>query len=417
MTANTLHERLAAAVDDTTTPPGFSQSVLRAGRGRRRRRTTVAGVVVTVAVVGGALLLQPSDQVGREASVASSGSQADPVTFEWAASLPEGSAPALPYFADGSLWSGEQRTTLPSTVDRTVGPWAVSTGWIVMTGERERDLAWALLSPDGTLRSLPATTYEDGLGLARVEVSADGRQVALGQHVVDVETMEVMRVPHAPENASRDGFMTDVRAVGFTEQGLVYEAAPYRDGLGTTWLLADDGETTRIDPPRGTHIRDGSPGDIAVRFDYNADESDTCITSYRLVAAAWSEEGSGCMGRGLGEAHSISPDGRWLLTDDPSRVWDLPTGEFVDVDVPGDVVEAGGEGLVAGARWESDDTFLVPVSDRSVREGSTTVDFDQQVQVVRCTVSTGSCERAGDVVDNRVVAGLMATTEFRFAIS
>jgi hypothetical protein len=72
---------------------------------------------------------------------------------------------------------------------------------------------------------------------------------------------------------------------------------------------------------------------------------------------------------------------------------------------------------VACAVWESDDSFLIPVADRSAEEGGQWSDYDESVQVVRCDVSIVTCERAVDVVQNRVVLESMSSTAFRFATS
>lgn len=411
-----IRTQLTSAVADTTVPPGLARAAVAGGRRRRRIRVGGGLVLATAAVVAGSLVLPGSpvsldDQVaGRQAGMA------DPVAFAWAGALPEGTAPALPYFAYGRLWSGEESITLPAAVNPTVGPWAVDGGWIVMVGKSESDLGWALLSPDGGLRALPPETYADGLGMARFEVSADGRSAVTGKWLVDLGTMTATVLPHAPAQDEADGYYTDVRPHGFTDQGLVYEAAPYVEGIGTTYVLRPDGTTARIDLPADTHVPDGSPGDVAVRYAYSADDSDTCVTSHRLVDVRWVVDGTGCLGKSLGEALSISPDGRWLITDDLPRVWDLQRGEFANVDVPREVVTSRGDALVGGIVWETADTFLLPVPDRTSEGMAGPVDFDQMVDVVRCRLSTGACKLARSV-ENRVVVDQMASTDFRFATS
>lgn len=417
MTLDTqFRARLTSAVDDTTVPPGLAGAVLVGGRRRRRRRTTGGLALVTTAVVGGVMLIPMLGGSASGPGIASGGNREDPVAFAWAGSLPQGDDPALPYFADDALWSGGAGLALPASVNVSVGPWAVDGGWIVMTGKNERELAWAMLTPDGGLRDLPAETYSDGLGMARFDVSPDGRQAVTGQWLVDVASMTATRLPHAPPTPDADGYLIEVRPAAFTDQGLVYEAAPFVEGIGVTYLLRPDGSTVAVDLPPSTHIPDGSPGDIAVAYDYASDNSDTCVTSHRLRDAQWSEDGTGCMGKSLGEGESISPDGRWLITDDLPRVWDLEAGEFATIDLPRDVVTSRGDDLVSGLVWESDDSFLLPVADRTLDYTAGRADFDQSVRVVRCRMSTGACELAVSV-ENRVVAGPMASTAFRFATS
>jgi hypothetical protein len=379
-------------------------------------RAAAALVLATTTVVGGALVTPMLDGSGtgsRDGSgVAAGADVAHRVAYDWAGTLPEGPEAGVPYFAYGKLWSAGRSIELPASANASVGPWAVDGGWIVMVGKDESDLGWALLSPDGGLRNLPAETYRDGLGMARMVVSADGRQVATEKWLVDLATMTARELPHSPATPDDGTYITEVRPKGFTTQGLVYEAAPYDEGMGATYLLRSDGSTAQVGLPADTHIPDGSPGDIAVGFDYTADSSDTCVTSHRLVDARWVEDGSGCMGKSLGEALSVSPDGRWLVTDDLPRVWDLRAGEFAEVDMPREVVSSSGDGLVGGIVWESADAFLMPVADRTSEAMAGPVDFDQLVRVVRCRVSTGGCELA-DTVENRVVVDGMSSTDFR----
>lgn len=408
-----IRDRLHSVVDDTTTPPAFAVTVLRRGRARRRRRTAMAGVVTAAALVGGVLLTPMLGHPADRPAIAGGGVMTDPAAVEWAGSLPEGADPALPYFAYGKLWSEGRGVTLPASVTVAVGPWAVEGGWIVMRGESERDLAWALLSPDGRLTNLPAETYENGLGAARFDVSPDGRQAATDRWLVDVVAMTATELPHAPDVRGQGGYLNSVRPRGFTEEGLVYEAAPYSDGMGTTYLLRSNGSAVRVDLPVGTEIHDNSPGDIAVGFD--DDTADTCITSHRLVGTRWVEDGHGCVGEAVGQTGAISPDGRWLITDDLPRVWDLQAGDFAEVDLPRAVAVTRGNALVGGVVWETDDTFLISFADRT-SEGEVSPDFDQFVHVVRCQMSTGACELA-DVVENRVVNDVMSSSEFSFPTS
>lgn len=286
----------------------------------------------------------------------------------------------------------------------------------MLLGQDEERLSLAVLGADGELRDLPSGTVAEGFGDARVLVSADGRRVAYGRWSVDLATMTATEVPHQPESEEQDGYGTAIRMVGWTEGGLVYEGAPFEQGFGTTWLLADDGTTTQVDPPGRSHISQGGPADVAVSFDYTDDESDTCVTTWALDGTAWDEQGTGCMGQYLGEALAVSPDGHYLLTDDLPRVWDLARGEWVEVDVPQAVVDSwGSERWFARPVWEGRDTLLVPVADRWTGDVLPEPGFDQRVQVVRCTLPTGDCERAGDAQVLRVESTMWGSTEMRFA--
>lgn len=412
-----VRDRIASAVDDTAVPPGLARAALAGGRSRRRRRTAGGLALATAAVVAGALLLPDGAPRATGGEVAGGGhSSASMAGLRWARSLPEGVDPALPFFGAGGLWSQGVRYDVPAEVNRTVAPREVVGGWLVFVGQDEDAMALGVLAPDGGLHELPGRTTSHGLGdVHTIAVSPDGRRVAFRDLVVDVETMAWERVPHLPASDAAEGFVTTVRMIGFTEEGLLYEGAPFDQGWGTTYLLHDDGSTTAVGPPAGSHIPEGSPADVAVSYDYNDDETDTCATSYALLGEVWVEEGHGCMGRHLGEALAISGDRQWLLTDDLPEVWNLRAGSFAGVDVPRELVESWGERWLSGAVWESEDSFLLPVADRwddTVPIGKAYV---HDVQVVRCTMSTGACERAGAEQEVRVTTTMWGTTELRFA--
>jgi hypothetical protein len=417
MTLDTqLRTQLTSAVQDTTVPPGLARGAVSGGRRRRRRRAVAGGLALAAAAVVTTTVVQlpGSGSLGRAGEVAS-GTSADLAEgLAWARSLPQGDPPALPFFGEGGLWSGGQMYDAPDEVNYGYPPREVEGGWLVLTGHDEERLGLAVMAPDMSLRDLPGNTGVEGFGDARVEVSADGRRVAYGSWVVDLATMQVTPVPHQPESESQDGYGTAIRMAGFTDEGLVYEGAPYEEGLGTYWLLREDGTSTQVQPPSGW-IGDGVPADHAVDYDYAADDSDTCVTAYALEDGAWSKEGYGCMGRYLGEALTVSPDRQWLVTDDMPEVWNLTAGEWGGVDMPLDVGKAQMGAQTGGVVWETADSFLLPVADRWSGMTSPEPEFEQHVQVVRCTMSTGACERAGDEQVLRVTSTMWGSTELRFA--
>ena len=120
-------------------------------------------------------------------------------------------------------------------------------------------------------------------------------------------------------------------------RGWSTRARPSTRASAPPGCCADDGSTVaRSTCPPDSHIPDGSPADVAVDYDYAADSSDTCITSYRparrrtWVAGRERVPGPAPSAR----RSSISPDGRWLLTDDLPAVWDLRGRRFAAVDIP-----------------------------------------------------------------------------------
>ncbi|GAA1940881.1 hypothetical protein [Nocardioides hwasunensis] len=413
MTLDTqLRTQLTSAVDDTTVPPGLARTALAGGRARRRRRDLGGLALGVAAVVGGVLALPHVAPGTADTQVADSG-RGSQAGLEWARSLPEGQAAALPFFGRGGLWSSGEVFAVPEEVNRSMAPQEVAGGWLVFLGAGESDIAVAVLSRDGTLRRLPSETWDHGMGDARVVVSPDGHRAALGRWVVDLDTMTTTEVPHQPRADGTDGYYTNLRMAGFTDEGLIYEGAPFDRGVGTPYLLGDDGSTVEIDPPDGyrdTHV----PADALLVYDDTTDPTGTCVTGYVIEDAAWSPIGHGCADSTIQRTLSVSPDGHHLLTSDLPRVWDVRDGEWDEVDVPRDLVASWGEAWMYRAAWESDDSFVLPVADPWGGDGQVR-GYDQTVQVVRCTVSTGVCERAGAEQDVRVTQTWSGSTMARFA--
>lgn len=414
-----LRTQLTSAVEDTTVPPGLARGAMAGGRRRRRRRSrAVAGglALASVAVVATAVAQLPGPLLGSEGDVASGASADLADGLEWARSLPQGDAPALPFFGEGGLWSnGQMHDTLGDEVNYGYPPRQVEGGWLVVTGQDEQRLGLAVMSSDGTLRPLPAEASVQGFGDARVAVSADGRRVAHGSWVVDLTTMQATPLPHLPESTSQEGYATEAGVVGFTDEGLVYQGAPFEQGFGTTWLLRDDGTTTEVEPPQDSHISQGGPADVAVRYDYVASDTDTCMTTYVLRDTAWKKLRNACMGQALGEALAVSPEAEWLLTDDLPRVWSIADGRWDRLDMPVGLGRAQMEAQRGGAVWEGDDTFLLPFADRWTGPTSPEPEFVQHVQVVRCSLVTLACERAGDEQYLPVLTTMWSSGQLRFA--
>jgi hypothetical protein len=412
-----LRTRLTSAVEDTTVPPGLARGAVAGGRRRRRRRAVAGGLALaTVTVVATAVAQLPGSPLGREGEVAAGASADLADGLAWARSLPQGDDPALPFFGEGGLWSdGQMYDTLGEEVNYGYPPREVEGGWLVVTGQDVERLGFAVMSSDGTLRPLPAEASVRGFGDERVAVSADGRRVAHGSWVVDLTTMQATLLPHLPQSTSQQGYATESGVLGFTDDGLVYEGAPFEQGMGSTWLLRDDGTTTEVEPPQDSHISQGDPADVSVHYDYVAGDTDTCMTTYVLRDASWEEWRSACMGQALGEALAVSPRAEWLLTDDLPRVWSIADGRWDRLDMPVGLGRAQVDAQRGGAVWESDDTFLLPFADRWTGATSPEPEFVQHVQVVRCSLSTLSCERAGDEQYLPVASTMWSSGQVRFA--
>lgn len=396
--SNDLHlrDRLTDAVEDTTPPPALAVAALAGGQRRRRRRTVGAVAAIAAAVVAGALVLPDGGPLGvdRAPQIADQASSAmDERGLEWARSLDEGAPPALPFFgAGGALWSQGESYDVPAEVDRSFAPVAVRGGWLVrLLAEDAGQIPLAVLDAAGAVGEPLPTGAREYADPWRVLVSADGTRAAYANIVVDLASRDSTELP----NTAGAGARGSLRIVGFTDAGdLLFEGAPYRAGFGTARLLHPDGSLTDVPLPPDTHVPQGSV-DVAVNFDYAADNSDTCITTWLLHEAGWEEWKTFCMGKSLGEALSVSPGADWLLTDDLPRVWSLADGEWDRIDIPDGV---GPEQMLAqsgGAVWETEDAFLLPVADRWVGWSGNEDVAEQSVQVVRCSVSAGTCERAG----------------------
>jgi hypothetical protein len=420
MTLDTLlRTQLTAAVQDTTAPPGLARGAVSGGRRRRRRRAVAGGLVLAAAAVVTTAVVQlpGSGPLGRDGEVASGTSTVLADGLGWARSLPQGAPPALPFFGEGGLWSDGRMYDAPDEVNYGYPPREVAGGWLVVTGHGEDQVGLAVMAPDGSLRELPGGTFDQGVGDTRsAAVSADGRRVAFRDLVIDLGTMDWTRVPHQPDgDVDANNNATEIKIIGFTGDGLVFQGAPYEEGVGTTWLLRDDGTSVPVEPPGGSHVSDTDAADVAVRYDYSADGTDTCMTTYLLRGTAWEEWRTGCMGKGIGEALAVSPGAEWLITDDLPRVWNIADGRWDRLDMPVGIGPAQLDAQRGGAVWESDDSFLLPVADRWSGPTSPEPEFVQHVQVVRCSMSTQTCERAGDEQYLPVVTTMWGSPELRFA--
>lgn len=420
MTLDTLlRTQLTSAVQDTTVPPGLALGAVAGGRRRRRRRAVAGGVTLAaVAVLAATVVPLPGGgSLGRDGEVATGASADLAEGLAWARSLPQGAPPALPFFGEGGLWSDGQMYDAPDEVNYAYPPREVAGGWLVVTGHDDEQLGLAVMATNGSLRDLPGGTLIDGVSDTRAAaVSPDGRRVAFRDLVVDLDTMAWTRLPHQPDGATdSDNYATEIKVIGFTEGGLVFQGAPYEEGFGTTWLLRDDGTTAEVEPPRDSHTSDTDSADVAVRYDYVNDDTDTCMTTYLLHDTAWEEWKTGCMGQPLGEALGVSPDVEWLITDDLPRMWNIADGRWDRLDMPVGIGRAQMDAQRGGAVWESDDSFLLPFADRWSGPTSPEPGFVQHVQVVRCSLSTLTCEAAGDEQYLPVVTSMWGTSQLAFA--
>lgn len=398
-----LHTEMRAATRNIEVDPQLVFTALSHGRRRRRARLglAAAGSVAAVTAIGVALpgllglgsqTLTPHARGGGEA-------------LQWASRLPQGEHAKLPHFASGELHDGRTTVAVPDDVNTSVPARRVDGGWVVVTGEIYPDLTPAVLAPDGTLSPLP--TYRPGSEDARQTVtgtvlaSPDGDFVAYGDQVLEIATGEVTEIPHDPADApdTDPEYANTLGLTGWSEEGLVYTGAPQREGFGTEWLWEPGREPVRLSGPDEGAPRSmgGSATGWSLGIRYTDQETDTCTTMHRLEAGSWSQVGDEqCMGQYLGEALDVSPDGRWLLTDDLPRVWNLRDGEWAAIEeLPGDLIRDSGEYWMGDIGWEDREHVLF-----NATEWPDTFGADGPVRlrsiVVRCSVTSGECERAGE---------------------
>ena len=66
------------------------------------------------------------------------GSETSMVALKWARSLPQGSAPSVPFYGAGGLWSDGASAPVPDSVNLAYPPRTVAGGWLVLVGRDER---------------------------------------------------------------------------------------------------------------------------------------------------------------------------------------------------------------------------------------------------------------------------------------
>ena len=83
--------------------------------------------------------------------------------------------------------------------------------------------------------------------------------------------------------------------------------------------------------------------------------------------------------------------------------------------MPAQVGKAQMDAQMGGVVWEDADSLLLPVSDQWDNTVPIGQSYVHTVQVVRCTMSTGACERAGEEQEVTATTSMWGTTDLRFA--
>jgi hypothetical protein len=365
-----LEELLRSGMDEATTSVRadneFVDRLIDHGRTARqhRQRTTWIGVAAAiVAVVAGASLipLTRSDDNGVDAP------QPRPTVsqypLDWAKSLPIGPPTELSYIARGTLRSGDAAIPLPGDGSEVWG--TLDGGWVVFIEYDDKrgippDTFYGVLAADGTIDRLPADPYSRAVQVNAL--SPDGTLFAEGQALIDVDSRTI--VGRLPANA--------YFSYEWTDAGLIYSGR--REN--SPWWLWNPGR-----PP----IELGAGLDGVVTTSART----LMTTSGCTQVAQLHSDGSmtpifaTCIeGRHL----SLSPSGTYLLTRD-FNVITASTGSVEPFPgIPEDVMEH------TWVWWEDDDHFLVSAEGPAMGGPG----GPRHAILVRCSVSTHDCERAGN---------------------
>jgi|RhiMethySRZTD1v2_1073278.scaffolds.fasta_scaffold17500_7 hypothetical protein len=386
-----LEELLRSGMDDATTSVRADDEFVagmiehgRTARKHRRQATWIGVAVATVALVAGASLvpLTRSENHGADAPRPHPTSSQYPL--DWAKTLPAGPPTDLSYIARGVLHSGDLEIPLPHfkpAPDSLPGWWyglygKTRDGWLISVTRYNRqgmpgDRTYGVLTASGSFERLPSVLAK---GDAQVEaLSPDGGLFADGGALIDVDSRTV--VGQLPKNA--------VYASEWTDAGLLYNGWPNAINRVTNpsyWLW--------------------NPGSAPIRLD--ADLRWEVTTSARTWLTAngcrqlvqLQADGSMTPVHPTCTKHrplSLSPRGTYLLTQDFSVITTGDGNAEPFAGVPEAVVQRG------VVWWEDDDHFIVSAEGTDSTRGSVgDSGGPRHAILVRCSISTYECERAGN---------------------
>lgn len=369
-----LEDLLKTAVDDgvRSVPPGFADGAIRrARRQRRNTRIAVAGGVAAFALAAAAVAVVDPTDPRTEAPPAESPDPAPDVLVDDVTdfdAVPTGSAPSLPWYADGALHFEDTSTPfdVPFTelsLDRVDG------GFVALVRDHEPGAVLYLVRDGAEPEQVHVGTLSD------VVVSPDGRAFAYASADVSVEPPRAM-VTVVDAETGRDlysnaEFLSTARPVHFagpdelvveSKLGAVLLYSTMRPGSApTSWL--DHAST------------DGGRGELSPAHDLLAIPDGMAHNVYQVAGGIdtvrWVLEPSQ-------EHPRFSPDGRLLasVSADGVAVHDALSGAAADFFR---ATDAG------PPRWESATTvvFIARPADGDAAAEA----------LVRCTVDVG-CELA-----------------------
>ncbi len=195
------------------------------------------------------------------------------------------------------------------------------------------------------------------------ELSPDGTQVLVGDGVLDVTTgQQVAQLPISGAQSSR-----------WTEDGIVYwDETPDRY---VAWLWNPGSDPV----PAEKWMTQLHANGVTI------DDQGGCAVA-RPIDDPQGKISRFCAGSPV----SLSPDATWVLTAGYT-VADVETGETQRLPMPrfANRYSTGSMDASLGSRWEDDDHLVIVVSGHQP-------DRENQFSLVRCTISTNTCEQASD---------------------
>jgi hypothetical protein len=371
--------RAAASVEPPTEIVG--SALVEGRKAMRRRHWTVASAVVVLAVasvVSGVFVGLPGERAGAPSDRTHVPSVPAPATATPTGApaslddLPQGALPAVPYVAHGKLWfpSGSVSLTQLPVERGSSEPYSLS------VAGRDALLTFGYpsyllrVSPDGTVQVVDRNLT----GLVAVDQT--------GSLAAWVRTTGV---------TGREAVLYDL------DRGVVVARHDYHEGLRFDGLdasqvvgLLDDGEVfllsnlhvVRWSAGSGSSSWSRTPGRTLGGFQYLSAAGSTVASADHHDRLVLDTEDDGLpastMPMSSSTAGGLSPDGAWFLSIldvGAAAVSTGPPGGQVRFDLPH-------HAHVVQFAWESPDTVLLAVGG-----------FKEDPALVRCSVSSGQCER------------------------
>ena len=335
----------------------------------------VAALAIVTATVSGVVVLRHDATTGpasHSASATTTGTStsagADASPLEWARSLDLGRPTSMAYVANGALHSGDTTVALPAAEAEVIGQ--VDGGWLIFAGHTDSsrtptDPSYGVLQPNGTFVELPTDAYGGDVQLQTL--SPDGKSFLSGRSIIDVGERQI--VGEGPADSGSSGT--------WTERGLVYRSASgsteiWQPGGSAAHTVSGDFIEIGRSAAAVTLPRDGCGEVVQI--------SDDGTTSQLF---------SGCQAN---TPRSVSPDGHLALTHGLSIISLSDAAAHSFEGLPRSLPDDN----LTSVWWEDDSTMVLSVEGQpSEVDARGQATGPRSVQLVRCSTTTMSCERAG----------------------